>query len=153
MIYNDINILSQEIEKQEGRLLALDIGTKRIGVAVSDISRFIANPKLIITRKNNVEDFAKIKNLLVEYKAVALVLGLPINMDGSENGMTRFAKKFAEDLDLFLSDFKILFFDERLTTHSAKQIGIEKINKKNSSQRHFDDIAASLILQDVLDSL
>lgn len=153
MIYNDIQLLSQEIAKQEGRLLALDVGTKRIGVAISDISRFISNPKLIINRKNNQEDFAKIKELLTENKVIALVLGLPINMDGSDNEMTNFVKKFAADLDKFLEDFKILFFDERLTTHSAKQIGVEPINKKKSSKRYFDDIAASLILQDVLDQI
>jgi putative Holliday junction resolvase len=162
MIYKDLKELSQAISKSQeikgkvssrGRFMALDIGTKRIGVAISDAGRLIANPKLIINRQSNRQDFLLIQDLMAKNQVIALIIGLPINMDESENEMTIFVKKFTDNLNNFLKEVKILFSEERLTSFAARQIGLSDLNKKSSSKKYYDDIAASLILQDVLDSL
>lgn len=151
MIYKNINQLSQVISNK-GRLLALDVGTKRIGVAISDSSRLIANPKLIINRQSNEKDFKLIKSLIIDNQISALIIGLPINMDGSENEMTIFVKKFTDLLDRFLTDANIAFFDERLSSFAAKEINLSYINIKSRKKKYYDDIAASLILQDAINT-
>ncbi len=152
MIYKNIKELSQEISNN-GRLLGLDIGTKRIGVAISDSSRLIANPKLIIDRKSNQKDFLIIKDLIIKNQICALVIGLPINIDESENQMTIFVKKFTDLLDQFLVDVKIAFFDERLSSFAAKEINLSEFNSNFKNKPHYDDIAASLILQDAINNM
>ncbi len=152
MIYKNIEELSQEIS-DNGRLLALDIGTKRIGVAISDALRIIANPKQIINRKSNQEDFVIIRDLIAKNQICALIVGLPINIDESENEMTVFVKKFTNLLDQFLIDVKISFFDERLTSFAAREINLCDLNVKSKNKKYYDDIAASLILQDAINSL
>ncbi len=157
-IFSDLKTTNQEACEslpKLGRLLGLDIGTKRIGIAVSDASRFIATPKLIINRQSNLKDFAVIKNLIEEYQVIGIVAGMPVDMDESEIPMTQFALNFCENLDVFLEKkLPIFFFDERLTSFEAREIGGSRLSrKKNKSQKYIDDIAASLILQGFLDSL
>ena len=152
MIYKNIEELSQEIS-DNGRLLGLDIGTKRIGVAISDSSRIIANPKLIINRKSNQKDFLLIKDLIIKNQICALVIGLPVNIDESENQMTVFVKKFTDLLDKFLADMKIAFFDERLSSFAAKEVNLSEFNVKSKNKAYYDDIAASLILQDAINNM
>ena len=87
MIYNNIRILNQALPP-EGRILGLDVGTKNIGLAISDQSRIIANPKAIIKRSSNSKDFAKIAQAIASHQATAIIIGLPLNMDGSESTMS-----------------------------------------------------------------
>jgi len=152
-IFNDLENTNQVLSKS-GRLLGIDVGTKRIGIAVSDASRFIATPKLIIARQSNAKDFEKIKQLIEEYEVVGIVAGLPISMDGVEGEMTHFSREFTANLDEYLTGkFPIFFFDERLTSFEAREFGFSKISRQraNSRYRYIDDIAASLILQGFLD--
>ena len=132
--------------------MAIDVGTKRIGIAICDKSRMIATPKTTIIRSSNAADFAKIKQLITENDIKALIIGLPVNMDDSENEMTKFARNFAINLDRFLGDFKICFHDERLSSFMVKndiaQIGI--FGKSKKKKEVIDQMAASLILQSVL---
>lgn len=132
--------------------MAIDVGSKRLGIAKSDETRMIATPKLIINRQSNLKDFAKIKELINEFQAKALVIGYPINMDGSLIKMSEFAENFAKNLDEFLSDLNlaIFLFEERLTSFEARNFGYNKISR-NHKTKHIDDIAASLILQHFLD--
>ena len=97
MIFNNPKQLNQA-----GRLMALDLGTKRIGVAISDESQLIANPKLILNRQSNEKDFVKIRQFISENKILGIVIGLPLQMDGSRQEMTEFAENFALKLDEFL---------------------------------------------------
>ncbi len=134
----------------QGKLLGIDVGTKRLGLAICDESRLIVTPKKIIDRKSNEKDFAEIKKMIEENNIIALVIGLPINMDGTLNDMSHFSEKFAAELDKFLGGaLNIFFADERLTSFEAKEISMTLPSRKN--QRHFDDIAATVILQDFLD--
>ncbi len=150
MIIND-NTLFTKIIPSQGKLLAIDVGSKRIGIAISDETRLIATPKLIINRQSNEKDFAIIKKFCNENAVVAIIMGFPINMDGSFNEMSRFTEKFADQLDKFLQNYPIFFADERLTSFEAKYISRELSSRKN--QKYFDDIAASVILRDFLDNL
>lgn len=148
MIIKD-QLLFHKTVPSQGKLLAIDVGTKRIGIAICDELRFLASPKQIINRQSNDKDFAKIKQIYDDELAVAIVMGFPINMDGTFNEMSRFTQKFADELDKFLGEkTKIFFADERLTSFEAKQIALETSSRKK--QKHFDDIAASIILRDFI---
>ncbi len=156
MIFNSLLNPNQDYKKilpKNGSLLAIDVGTKRLGIAKSDETRFIATPKLIINRQGNLKDFTKIAELIEEYKTVAIVIGYPINMDGKNIEMTEFAQNFAENLDKFLDDkFPIFLFEERLSSFEARNFGYSKISRKHKN-KFIDDIAASVILQHFLDDL
>jgi putative Holliday junction resolvase len=152
-IFTDYESTKQETQsfKKIGRLLAIDVGTKRLGLALSDASRFIATPKLILNRQSNEKDFAKIKYFISENEVIAIVVGRPINMDGALGEMTVFTEKFAQSLDEFLEKkFMIFLFEERLTSFEAKQTHASDLSRKKN--KYVDDIAASFILQHFLES-
>lgn len=151
MIYNNLQQLNQELPVN-GRLMGLDVGTKTIGVAISDLSRLIATPRLTISRKSNLKDFFLISQIIIENNINAIVIGLPLNMDDSESPMSAFVRKFADNLDKFLVDCKIIFHDERLSSFIAENDLSEIVSKKRQKQV-VDQVAAALILQSVLDEL
>ena len=146
-IFSSKQELNQVLPKL-GRIMALDIGTKRIGIAICDETRFIATPKLVINRHSNIKDFAAINNFMIENQIVAIVIGLPINMDGTQSDMSKFVTNFSQNFDNFLNQkFPILLFDERLTSFEARQIASSSLSRK---KEFCDDIAASLILEGFL---
>lgn len=149
MIIKDHTLFSKTMPSQ-GKLLGIDVGTKRLGIAVCDELRFLATPKKIINRQSNEKDFAEIAKIFAEECAQAIIMGFPINMDGTFNEMSRFTQKFAEELDKFLQGKVSIFFaDERLTSFEAKEISHSLASRKK--QKHFDDIAASVILRDFIE--
>jgi putative Holliday junction resolvase len=153
VIYNNINQLNQDLPEQ-GRIMALDVGTKTIGVAISDATRIIATPKITLNRKGNQKDFVLIKKIIDENNIAALIIGLPLHMDGSESEITQFIKRFADNLDKFLLDFKMVFFDERLSSFEAEDILNERMKIRNNKKKQLvDQIAASVILQSALDEI
>ncbi|MCE3255242.1 MAG: Holliday junction resolvase RuvX [Rickettsiaceae bacterium] len=152
MIYKDLAQLNQLLTNK-GRLLGLDIGTKTIGVAVCDGSWLIANPKLTISRKGGEWDFAQIKKLIDENAIKAIIIGLPLNMDDSESEISKLVRKFADNLDQFLGDFKLAFFDERLSSFAAREIMHNSKTKNHRRKSLVDQIAASIILQGAIDEL
>lgn len=153
MILNHKNELNQVILQEKstlGRILGLDVGSKRIGVALSDELRFIASPKMVLHRKSNKDDFLKIQEFIKEYKILAIIIGLPLNMDDSESEMSKFVRNFTDNLDDFFDKkIPILLVDERLSSFEARRYGSSKLSRKN---QHCDDIAAAVILQACLDS-
>lgn len=150
MIFDSFNKLNKTLPV-EGRLMAIDVGTKRIGIAVSDRSRMIASPKTIINRKSNIRDFSQIKDLILENDIKAIIIGLPLNLDDSENEMSQFSRRFATNLDEYLEDVKICLHDERLTSFIAKDDLLQAITgKKNKKKTIIDQMAASIILQSAL---
>ncbi len=152
MIYNDLKKLKQDLPTK-GRLLGLDIGTKTIGVAICDRGWLIANPRLTISRKGGGTDFLVIKNYIKENEIVAIVIGLPLNIDGSESKMSEFVRRFADRLDGFLDNMKIIFFDERLSSFAAEEL-LESGQAKNNKRKGLvDQVAASVILQGAVDEL
>src|SRR5215212_7374493 len=102
-----------------GRLVSLDPGTKYIGVAVSDESQIIATPVRTIERRSWKKTLAAVKDILVEFDAVGLVIGLPYNFDGSESEMSAEARQLARNFSLSV-DVPVVLQDERATSYEAR---------------------------------
>lgn len=130
----------------------MDVGDRRIGIAVSDSLGWTAQAVGTLERKNNEYDFAKIKEILVEYQPEKLVIGLPKNMNGTLGPQGEKTTLFAKQLeDMF--DIEIVFWDERLTTVFAHKTMIEANVKRKDRKKKVDTVAAVLILQSYLDYL
>jgi putative Holliday junction resolvase len=152
MIYNNLKQLKQDLPAK-GRLLGLDVGTKNIGVAVCDGDWLVANPRLTIIRKGGKADFLAILQVVEENKIAAIAVGLPLNMDGSESEMSKLIRRFTQGLDEFLGNSKIVFFDERLSSFAAEELLESGRVKNNKRKGKIDQIAASVILQGLIDEL
>ena len=136
-----------------GKLLGLDLGTRTIGVAVSDGMRYSATPLETIARTKFTADAARIVALVAENAAVGIVLGLPLNMDGSEGRRVQSTRAFARNLAQKLS-IPIAFWAERLSTSAVERMMIEEANLRRDRRAEVvDKLAASYILQGALDRL
>ena len=133
-----------------GRVLALDVGDKRIGIALSDAMRLIATPHSVYTRVGYGPDVRFVQQLCRETEAVWVVCGLPRNMDGSEGFQAEKVKAFAEKLTE--AGLDVAFQDERLSTVSAHQALIEGGMRRDARKGAVDKVAAAVILQAYLDS-
>ncbi|MCL1796212.1 MAG: Holliday junction resolvase RuvX [Clostridia bacterium] len=131
------------------RMLALDIGDRRIGVAVSDPSGTIAQPVRVIERIGWGPDVRKIAALANEYGTNLVLAGLPLNMDGSEGGQAEKVRAFAGKL--LEAGLEIIFADERMSTVSAERVLIESDIRRDKRKRVVDKVAAAVILQGYLD--
>ncbi len=131
------------------RILALDVGTKTIGVAVSDELKITANGVKTINRKNETNDINELKSLVGEYSPEKIVVGLPYRMDGSlgERGQNieKFAKKIESKIKLPLE-----FWDESFSTVNAEKALIEGNMSRKKRKKVIDKMAAVIILQDYL---
>ena len=133
-----------------GRIIALDLGTKRIGVAVCDELQITTRPLLKIERKNWKKLLLQIKEILLEYDAVALVLGLPYNFDGSESEMSAEARRLAQNFSLSL-DVPVYLQDERATSYEAKGRLWQRGANFKEMLAQIDAESAAIILGDFLD--
>jgi len=134
------------------RILAFDIGEKRIGVAVSDPLGITAQGIETYHRSENMQqDIAYLLKIAEGYKPVKLVFGMPRNMDGSYGMQAEYTKEFADEL---LKEWKgdHAFQDERLTTASARRVLLEADMRRDKRKQVIDKIAAVLILQSYLDA-
>src|SRR5690554_3347633 len=107
-----------------GKILGLDLGTKTIGVAISDGMRYSATPLETIKRTKFTQDAERILALIAENQAVAIILGLPLNMDGSEGPRVQSTRAFARNLAAKI-DLPIAFWDERLSTSAVTRMMID----------------------------
>ena len=131
----------------------LDLGTKTIGVAVSDTSLMIASPLALIRREKFTADVARLFVLMDERGAAGMVIGLPINMDGTEGPRCQSARAFARHL-LRLRDLPIAFWDERLSSAAVNRVLISEADASRGRRAALvDKLAAAWILQGALDSL
>jgi putative Holliday junction resolvase len=135
-----------------GRLLGLDLGTKTIGIAVSDVTRQIATPVRTIKRTKFTVDAGELVKLAETEKALAFVLGLPINMDGTEGPRCQSTRAFARNLEK-LTPVPILFWDERLSTAAVQRMLIADDRSRAQRAELVDKLAAAYILQGALDRL
>ena len=133
-----------------GRILGLDVGDVRIGLALSDEMRFIATPHSVYTRVGWGPDVKHIKKVYEESKAVLIVSGLPKNMDGSVGFQAEKVMAFIEKLKE--AGLPVEFQDERLSTVSAHQALIEGGVRRDGRKGSVDKVAAALILQTYLDA-
>ena len=132
------------------RMLGLDMGEKRIGVAVSDALNIIAQSVGIIERKGIKKDIKKIQDLILEYGASKLIIGLPLNMNGTKGKSANSALNFAENLKKEIN-ISVEMIDERLTTAQGERIFLEADISREKRKKNIDKIAAQLILQSYLD--
>ena len=133
-----------------GRILALDVGDRRIGIALSDETQLIATPHSVYTRVGWGPDVKHIQRLFTENNAVLVVCGLPKNMDGSEGFQAEKVKSFAQQL--IKAGLPLEFQDERLSTVSAHQALIEGGMQRDERKGTVDKVAAAVILQSYLDA-
>lgn len=135
-----------------GALVGLDLGTKTIGVALSDILRSVASPLETIKRKKFTSDAEHLNTLLNKHAASALVLGLPKNMDGTEGPRCQSTRAFARNFSQ-VWDGPITYWDERLSTVAAERALLEADTSRKRRAEVIDHVAASYILQGLLDRL
>ncbi|MBR1584005.1 MAG: Holliday junction resolvase RuvX [Clostridia bacterium] len=133
-----------------GRILALDVGDRRIGIALSDEMRLIATPHSVYTRVGYGPDVKHIQSLCRDTGAVMIVCGLPRNMDGTVGFQAEKVMAFAEQLQK--AGLEVAFQDERLSTVSAHQALIEGGMRREDRKGTVDKVAAAMILQTYLDA-
>jgi putative holliday junction resolvase len=135
-----------------GALLGLDLGSKTIGVAISDPDRRLATAVETVLRKKFATDAARLIALAAERNAVGFVLGLPVNMDGSEGPRAQSTRAFAHNLAR-VTELPIALWDERLSTAAAERALIAADATRARRARVIDQHAAVFILQGALDRL
>jgi len=135
-----------------GALIGLDLGTKTIGVATSDPDRRLATAVETIARKAFSADAARIRALAAERRAVGFVLGLPVNMDGTEGPRAQSTRAFARNLAR-LTELPIALWDERLSTAAVERALIDADASRAKRKAVIDQHAAVFILQGALDRL
>ena len=137
------------------KIMGLDLGSKTVGVAISDPLLLTAQPVETITRKEENklrQTLARIEELIVENKVERIVLGYPKNMDDSIGDRARFSEEFKDKLER-RTGLEVILWDERLTTVAADEVLIESGVRRENRKRYVDQIAAVFILQEYLDSI
>lgn len=134
------------------RLIGIDYGTKTIGLALSDVGRRIATPLETIRRTKLAPDATRLAALCAQHGVGGLVLGLPLNMNGTEGPRVQATRAFARNLDAYLP-LPILFWDERLSTAAVTRTLIEADASRGRRAELVDKMAAAYLLQGCLDAL
>ena len=132
------------------RCLGVDLGEKRIGISLSDALGWTAGPLAALARVGWKKDLAALRSLILEHEVGRVVVGLPINMDGSTGEMARRTQEFVERFRLTVS-IPVETWDERLTTVQAERILLEADLRRDKRRHVIDSMAACLILQGYLD--
>jgi putative Holliday junction resolvase len=135
------------------RILGLDVGDRTVGVAASDLLLMTAQGVETIRRESLEQDLSRLDELMREYDAVRLVVGLPRNMNGTEGERCEIVRAFAEEIQKTRPDAEIIFWDERLSTVAAARSLISADVSRKKRKKVIDKMAAVFILQGYLDSL
>ena len=140
------------------RLMGLDLGSKTIGVSVSDAMQSIATPVTTIKRTKFSKDILELEKLIKDFEVGGFILGWPINMDGSEGPRCDATRSFADEMtkrpEIFGSSPFIALWDERLSTHTVDNFLDNTVNMHRKNRKNvIDKLAAQVILQGALDSL
>ena len=151
MIFEEIEAFAAALPPRRA-LMGLDLGTKTIGVAVSDVLLSIATPVLTVKRKKFGVDAQALLALIAERNIGGVVLGLPRNMDGSEGPRAQSTRAFARNFER-LCDLPITYWDERLSTVAAERALLEADTSRARRAELIDHVAAGYILQGALDRL
>jgi putative holliday junction resolvase len=134
------------------RLLGVDLGTKTIGLALSDVERRIASPLVTLRRTKFTPDAMKIREIIERHGVGGLIVGLPLNMDGSEGPRAQATRAFVRNLAPLL-ERPIAFWDERLSTLAANRALLEADASRARRAELVDKLAAAYVLQGFLDNL
>jgi len=134
-------------------IVGLDLGEKTIGIAVSDAGRMIASPLALIRRTKFTADAEALFRLMADRGAAGIVIGLPVNMDGTEGPRCQSARAFARNL-LRLRDLPVALWDERLSSVAVNRVLVEEADASRARRAELvDKAAAAWILQGALDRL
>ncbi|QPC41605.1 Holliday junction resolvase RuvX [Kaustia mangrovi] len=147
----DISALPERLGPGE-RLMGLDLGTKTIGVALSDTTRTVATARETIRRRKFTQDAEALKAIADAENVSAIVLGLPVNMDGTEGPRAQSTRAFARNLPRILP-LPVVFWDERLSTVAVTRTLLEADSSRARRGEVVDKLAAAYILQGALDRL
>jgi putative Holliday junction resolvase len=144
--------------KSGGRLLGLDVGAKTIGVAISDPGLTLASPLDTVRRMKFTEDVRQLARMIEGRDVGGFIVGLPINMDGTQGPRCQSVRHFAENLvgraDLLGFEPEIAFWDERLSTAVVQRLLIDEVDmRRDKRAQAVDKMAAAYILQGALDAL
>ena len=134
------------------RLIGIDLGTKTIGLALSDVTRIVASPLETIRRTKFKADVARLTTLMQQQGVAGLVVGFPVNLDGSEGPRVQATRAFTRNLN-GLIEVPILLWDERLSTAAAERTLIEADTSRRRRAEVIDKVAATIILQGALDRM
>lgn len=135
----------------DGRILAIDMGEKRIGIAVSDPLRLIARSYTVLERRSRREDFARIGEIIDREGVDLVVMGLPINLSGDEGNKAAWIRDYAGELARELA-IELLFWDESFTTVQAAESMRARGKNARQQKEWIDAVAAAFILQSYLDA-
>lgn len=149
-LMNFDSFCQQPFEKG-GRFLGFDVGEKTIGLALSDTKRTIATPFQVILRTQWKKDADTLLKLIKEYHILGIVVGLPLNMNGSEGPRCQSIRQFVNNL-LSLIDIPICLWDERLSTMAVTRTLLEADLSRSKRKKVVDKMAAAYILQGFLDA-
>ncbi|MGC9358336.1 MAG: Holliday junction resolvase RuvX [Anaerolineae bacterium] len=133
------------------RYLALDLGDRRIGIALSDRLGMVARPLEVMKRTSRAADFAHVSTLVAEHDVDALIVGLPISMDGTEDARAAWTRDYGQALGKAVG-LPVTFWDERLSTEEAEAILRAKGKHLREEKNWIDAVAAAVILQRYLDA-
>lgn len=142
-----------DLKATKGRILGVDFGDTRTGLAVSDISRFLASGIGYVSPGGIEKTAQKVAEVALEQKVSAIVVGLPKNMDGSEGFRAERCREFADLLRQKLQNVPVAMIDERLTTVSASRYLNETGTRGSQRKGVIDTLSAQIILQNALDRL
>ena len=142
-----------DLKETKGRILGVDFGDTRTGLAVSDASRFLASGIGYVSPGGIVKTADKVAEVALEQKVSAIVVGLPKNMDGSEGFRADRCREFADLLRERLVDIPVAMMDERMTTMSASRYLNETTTRGQKRKGVIDTLSAQIILQNALDRL
>lgn len=134
------------------RIMSLDLGSRTIGVAVSDLTGLIANGVETIRRTSPERDFTRIGELIAQWKVEEIVLGYPKNMNGTIGERAKLSEAFAEELRKRFTGVAVVLWDERLSTVAAERVLIDADLQRKKRRKVIDMMAAVVILQNYLDS-
>ncbi len=149
--YEDVEAFRERLGDGR-RLLGLDLGTRTIGMALSDVGRMVASPLDTIRRKKFSVDVVTLLAVAAEHDVAGFVLGLPVNLDGRDGPRAQATRAFARNLNE-KSRLPILLWDERLTTQAAERLLIEADRSRKRRAELIDKMAAGIILQGALDRM
>ena len=136
---------------EPGRVMALDVGGRRIGVALSDPTRVLASPLTTLRAEPRPRAIDQIAELVARHEVAEVVVGLPLTLSGEIGSQAKLVQAFAEELRAVLA-VPLHMFDERLTSVAAERMMQELGIKPERRRERIDEVAASIILQDFLDS-
>ena len=134
------------------RIMALDLGTKTIGVALSDATGIIARGLETIRRGSTESDFSRLAEIITENEVDKIVIGYPKNMNGTIGERAQFCEAFADKLKERFPNFEILLWDERLSTVAAERVLINADLRRDKRKKIIDMMAAVVIFQNYFDS-